>query len=161
SVLPHLGRDDAPVAIVEFSDFECPYCAQYVRGLYQNIRKEFVDSGKVRYAFADFPLSSHRFAMAAGEAAWCAGRQGKFWAMHDALFENQERLSSFDYKTQAGLIGVNENDFDACMRGNPSTDVLKARSEGSRIGVNSTPTFLLGQVAKDSVVRSGVLIRGA
>ena len=85
---PTLGRADAPVTMIEFSDFECPFCQRYFKSTLPEIKRDYVDTGKVRYVFLDFPLEQmHAKARKAGEAAHCAAEQGKFWEMHDMLFE--------------------------------------------------------------------------
>jgi protein-disulfide isomerase len=98
------GASSAPVTIVEYSDFQCPYCARYSTETYPEIKAQYIDTGKVRYMFRHFPLSFHSEAELAAQAAECAGEQGKFWEMHDTLFANQsEWAGSAD--AEAALVG--------------------------------------------------------
>ena len=91
---PMLGRADAPVTLVEFSDYQCPFCQRFFATTLSAIKKHYVDTGKVRYVFRDFPLDQlHRQARKAAEAVHCAGDHGKYWEMHDLLFQNQDRKS--------------------------------------------------------------------
>jgi protein-disulfide isomerase len=84
---PARGSQDAPVTIVEFSDYECPFCGRFFRETLPALQTEYIDSGRVRLVYRDFPLNSHRHAQKAAEAAKCADGQGHYWAMHDLLFE--------------------------------------------------------------------------
>jgi protein-disulfide isomerase len=86
-----LGRPTAPVWVVEVSDFQCPYCKMWHDSTYETLKREYVNTGKVRLAYINFPLEKHRNAMPAAEAAMCAAAQGKFWEMHDALFDAQAK----------------------------------------------------------------------
>src|SRR5690349_18876426 len=109
---PALGRRDAPVTIVEFSDYECPFCRQFVSATLPTLKSTYVDAGKVRYVFRDFPLEQlHPHARKAAEAAHCAGEQGKYWEMHDLLFQNQQALGTDDLAGYAGRLGVDAATF--------------------------------------------------
>ena len=104
---PSKGLDSATVVIVEFSDFQCPYCGSAATGAVAQIMKDYVDTGKVKLVFKNFPLSFHQYAEKAAEAAECARDQGKFWEMHDKLFSNQNALTVNDLKGYAGELGLN------------------------------------------------------
>src|SRR2546425_3089506 len=91
---PSLGRADAPVTLVEFSDFQCPFCGRFFATTLPALKKDYIDTGKLRYVFRDFPLDQlHPHARMAAAAAHCAGEQGKYWDMHDVLFQNQRARS--------------------------------------------------------------------
>ena len=91
---PSLGREDAPVTMVEFSDYQCPFCKRHFLTVLPIIKKEYIDTGKVRYVFRDFPIASlHPQAQKGHEAAYCAGEQNRYWEMHDTLFENSNDFS--------------------------------------------------------------------
>jgi len=138
---PSLGPDGAPVTIVEFSDFQCPYCKQS-QAVLREVMKVY--EGKVRLVFRDFPLSTHRFARKAAEAARCASEQGKFWPYHDKLFENQPRLDIPDLKRYARELNLDQTAFEACLEGGKYRDeVTKDLRDGIRAGVSATPTFFI------------------
>ena len=139
---PSKGPDEAPVTIVEFSDFECPFCGR-VNPSIEKIRDTYGD--QVRVVFRQFPLDIHPNAHKAGEAALCADEQGLFWEMHDAMFGDQKNLSVDGLKSiAAGLGGLDAADFDQCLdSGKYAETVEKDLEEGSRAGVSSTPAFFI------------------
>ena len=104
---PSLGRADAPVTLVEFSDFQCPFCGRFFATTLPALKKDYIDTGKLRYVFRDFPLDQlHPNARKAAEAAHCAGEQGKYWEMHDVLFQNQRALAPSQLTEYARAVGV-------------------------------------------------------
>lgn len=135
---PSLGSPSAPVTLVEFSDFQCPFC-QRVEPTLKQVREKYGD--KVRIVWKDFPLTQiHPQAFKAGEAAHCAGDQGKFWEYHDRLFANQQALQVPDLKGHAAALGLNAATFDACLDASKYAErVRDGVAAGSRLGVNSTP----------------------
>src|SRR3989344_6054331 len=98
---PYLGNKDAKVVMIEFSDYQCPYCARFEEGAYVDIKKNYIDTGKVKFVYRDFPLSFHENAQKAAEASECADEQGKFWEYHDLLFKNQGALDLISLKKYA------------------------------------------------------------
>lgn len=138
---PSRGGADAPVTIVEFSDFECPFCGHAVETLRQ-VEKSYGD--KVRIVFRDYPLFSHRTAKRAAEAAHCADEQGKFWEMHDQLFTKGGPLSDGDLYRFASQAGTDRQKFDACLTSGKYKEAWKpSQEEGNRVGVTSTPSFFI------------------
>ncbi len=139
---PTLGPVDAPVTIVEFSDFECPHCARVGPTLKQ-IAEEYGD--KVRLVFRNFPLPNvHNAAQDASEAALCAADQGKFWEMHDAIFADQGNLSVPRLKEIAGSLGLDQPRFDKCLDSHMHADKVAADvRDGARAGVTGTPAFFI------------------
>ncbi len=110
------GNHDAKVALIEFSDFQCPYCGVYARGTSGEIQKEFVDTGKIIYGFRNFPLTQiHPFARKAGQAALCAGAQQQLWPMHDQLFRDQKTLAVEDLRRYADELGLDRSRFTQCF----------------------------------------------
>jgi protein-disulfide isomerase len=146
-----LGDADAPVTIVEFSDFQCPYCRRHVLQTLPKIVETYVDTGQVRYVFKDFPLESHPNATKAAEAARCAGAQGSFWAMHDRLFEGlkewspqEEELLVETFMGYAVDLGLDEAAFGQCIEsGHYGPQVRQNQWEGQQAGVAGTPSFLI------------------
>ncbi|MGK0209072.1 MAG: protein-disulfide isomerase, partial [Patescibacteria group bacterium] len=106
-----LGDADAPVTIVEWSDYECPFCARFYSQTYDQIKSKYIETGKVKLVFRDFPLSFHNNAQKAAEAAECAGEQGKYYEMHDLLFESGVTGGVASYKQYAASIGLDQGDF--------------------------------------------------
>lgn len=144
------GSNDAPVTIVEYSDFQCPACAFHNQNLTPILRSDYIDTGKVRLIFHDFPLQMHPFAPKAAESARCAGEQGKFWDMHDALFGNQEEWSAASnpveshFPKYAEEIGLDVDAFSACVNGNIySEQIAQAYQSSVMAGINQTPTFVV------------------
>jgi protein-disulfide isomerase len=152
------GDEGAPIRIVEISDFECPFCARFYEESYRAIDSLYVRTGIARYLWISFPNSTHARAWPAIEAAFCAGAAGRFWPMHDILFERREEWAEATdpnglFRAYAEEIGVESESFEACLR-NDQTAPLQIRDYESAItaGVASTPFFVVG----DSVA-----IRGA
>ena len=113
---PMLGRADAPVTLVEFSDYQCPFCQRFFATTLSALKKHYVDTGKVRYVFRDFPLDQmHPQARKAAEDAHCAGEQGKYWEMHEVLFQNQRTLAPPQLTVHARTVGVDGSKFDECL----------------------------------------------
>jgi protein-disulfide isomerase len=138
---PTRGKASAPVTIVEFSDFECPFCVR-ARPTLKRIAEVYGD--KVRIAFRDYPLPIHPHAPKAAEAAACAADQGKFWEMHDKLFGASPKLEVADLKRYAGEVGLDSASFDACLDDGRHAASVKANiAAGSGYGVNATPAFFI------------------
>jgi protein-disulfide isomerase len=160
---PFLGRADAPVTIVEFSDYECPFCQRFFATTLPALKKEYIDAGKVRYVFRDYPIDQlHPHARKAAEAAHCAGEQGKFWEMHDALFQNPKALAPPQLAEHARAIGLDGPAFDECLRsGRHAATVERGVADGAVAGVRGTPAFVIGRTKPGSDVVEGTPVRGA
>lgn len=141
---PSIGNKDAPVTIIAFEDFECPFCERFSQQTLPLIIDEFVKTGQVRLVWKDFPLSIHSNAQKAHEAARCAWEQDKFWEYHDALFNNQNGLSAKNLKQYARNLGLNESQFTSCLDSGKYTALIREKiSEGTSVGVSGTPSFLI------------------
>jgi protein-disulfide isomerase len=159
---PILGDVNAPVTLIEFSDYQCPFCGRFFRDTLPRLKKDYIEKGKVRYVFRDFPiLSIHPQAQKAAEAAQCSGEQGKYWEMHDLIFENQRAVNIEDLKGHAEKVGINVEDFNKCLdEGKYEEEIKKDIQAGQRAGVRGTPSFVLGNTTKDGTIK-GEFIRGA
>ena len=158
---PPLGDEKAQIAIVEFSDFECPFCRKHKQGTLQALTQSYVEKGVVRYYFVDFPLSFHAQAASAAVAAACAHQQGAFWKMHDALFDNQNRLGKELYLKLAGGLSLDKPKFEACLADPKMKRQVGERAAlGDRAGVQGTPAFLIGRL-KNGVLTETRAISGA
>lgn len=141
---PIKGDINAPVTIVEFSDFECPFCGRYYSQTYKQLENDYIKTGKVRYVFRDFPLGFHEHALKASEAGECADDQGKFWEMHDKLFENQNALGVESIKGYAAELGLDTGKFNECLdSGKYESEVLGDLIAGQNYGIGGTPSFII------------------
>lgn len=143
---PFIGPEDAPITIIEFSDYQCPYCTQWHTEVFGKLRENYAD--KVRIVYRDFPLESiHPEATPAAEAANCALEQGKFWEYHDQLFTNQQKLGKEGYREFAGQVGLDLEQFDACLEERRYAEEVQADlNYAVQLGVRSTPTFFLNGI---------------
>ncbi|MFH1063628.1 MAG: DsbA family protein [Candidatus Woesearchaeota archaeon] len=138
------GNENAPVTIVEWSDFECPFCVRFYSQAYAQIKSEYIDTGKVKIVFRDFPLGFHAQAQKAAEAAECAGEQDDFWGMHDKLFEEGVAGGVATFKKYAKDLGLDSSKFDACLdNGDMAAEVAKDMQDGQRAGIRGTPGFII------------------
>jgi len=162
SKAPMKGDADAPLVLVEMTDFQCPFCGRHVKMVMPQISKNYIDTGKVKYIVRDFPLPFHQNAQKAAEAAHCADRQGKYWEMHDLLFNNQRSLDKEHLIEYAKQIGLNEDAFKTCLeKGETAQEVKTGQADGRKAGVTGTPSLFLGRIQEDGKVRLTKRITGA
>jgi protein-disulfide isomerase len=159
---PIRGNPKAKLTLVEFSDFQCPFCGRFFHQTLPQIEKEYIQTGKLRLVMRELPLTAiHPFAQKAAEAAECAGVQGKYWEMHDKLFQNQKALEVPHLKQYAKQIGLNSSVFDECLdRGAQVPKIQRDIQEARSLGVNGTPGFFLGLTTPGKTIK-GVGIEGA
>ncbi len=158
---PMLGNRNAPLTLIEFSDYHCPFCRRFFMQTFPKIKSTYIDTGKVRYVFRDYPLDAiHPNARKAAEAAHCAQEQGKFWEMHDLIFESKD--SEFpDLKRLGHNLGLDVARLDRCVHsGKYGKEVEKDYQDGTLAGVTGTPGFFLGLTRKGAAIQ-GTLISGA
>lgn len=157
-----LGKADAPVTIVEFTDLQCPFCRQFRTATFEQIKRDYIDTGKVRFISRDLPLTAiHPLAMAAARMSICAGEQGRFWEMRHALLVNGERLSTALFVTLAADLSLNPVTFAACTN---QTERLDARinadiAEARAVQIDGTPAFVIGRTVASGL--TGVRVIGA
>jgi protein-disulfide isomerase len=139
-----LGSADAPLTIVEFTDYQCPFCKLFQAETWPRLKSNYLDTGKVRFIVRDLPLSFHSGARPAAEAAHCAGEQGKFWPMHEALLAMQ--LSPAGIEQQAKALVPDLKRFHACIAANKYAAAISANADQARaVGFNGTPSFIIGR----------------
>lgn len=162
---PFLGEDSAPVVLVEFSDYQCPFCARHFQTVLPRIKKDYVDTGKLKYVMREFPIESiHPKALKASEAALCAGDQGQYWAMHDRIFEDQKRVGPEDLMAHAEALDLDMTGFGECFDGNKyAQKVQDDLQDGARAGVRGTPSFFVGIAEPEAPtkIRATKFISGA
>ena len=143
---PATGPEDAPITLVEFSDFECPYCQRHFLEVYPRLQSEYGD--QIRFVFKDYPLTSiHPNAVPAAEAALCAHEQGAFWPYHDLLFGGTEGFSRASYESYAASLGLDADAFTLCLDdGRYNEQVMADLNFGIETGVSSTPTFFINGI---------------
>ena len=156
-----LGRKDAPITLVEFTDYQCPFCRQFHTTVFGDLKKNFIDTGKVRFYSRDLPLDSiHPDAFRAAQAARCAADQGQYWKLRDIMGANPGKLDMENLVSAAGSLKMDTTAFRGCVESQKykeavQTDVLEAM----KIGAEATPTFVLGKSTPQGV--DGELIVGA
>ena len=158
------GEKSAPVVVVEFTDYQCPFCGWHFRQTLPELRRNYVSTGKVRYIIRDLPLSQvHPYAKNAAIATRCAAAQGReqYWRFHDALFHDQKNINDTLLPVIARRIGLDVPKFRDCFASPGTRRLVEGDlSEARRAGFNGTPTFVIGRPQSDGTVR-GVLFRGA
>jgi protein-disulfide isomerase len=161
---PSKGKPKARVTLIEFTDYQCPYCSRHTFSVLPQLEKSFIETGKIQYVLRDFPIASiHPYAVKAHEAAHCAGEEGKYWEMHDQLFANQKALQAEHLAGYARKAGVSDDAaFQACVEsGKYHKLAQRSIAEGTKAGVRGTPSFLLGLTDGEGNVQVLKLIRGA
>jgi protein-disulfide isomerase len=148
-----LGSADAPVLLLEFTDLQCPYCARHALETFPQLKRDYIDTGKVQYASRDLPLERHQHAFPAAVASRCAGEQGKFWEFRHALFALQGSLASEPYARIAKELGLDVAQLDACRQDGRQAENVRADMALAELsGIASTPSFVLGRIVNDEFV---------
>lgn len=146
-----LGNEKAKVTVIEFSDFQCPFCRSFWRDTVPQLKKEYIDTGKIKFVYRDYPLNFHAGAKPAAEGTECARDQGKFWELHDKIFQEQDKqgqgtiqFTKTDVVKWADQIGLNMTQFNQCLdSGKYKAEVEKDFADGSAAGVSGTPTTFI------------------
>ena len=159
--IPVMGSPLAKVALVEFSDFQCPYCGRFAQETLPALKAKYVDTGLVRFVFRHNPIPVHTRAQPAAEAAECAGRQGHFWGMHDRLFEDPTELEESNLADYAKSLDLDLSAFDGCRAGGAREPVLRDAELARSLSLRGTPTFLIGPVGADGRAEVSDVIAGA
>jgi protein-disulfide isomerase len=155
-----LGRADAPLTLVEFTDLQCPYCNRWTTQVFAQLKATYIDTGKVRFVTRDFPLDFHASALPAARAARCAGEQGKFWEMREALVRDFKQLGAPFIASVAERLKLDTAAFKACAASTKfDAAIMQDMNDGRSVNVEGTPTFVLGRTVPQGL--DGVLIVGA
>jgi protein-disulfide isomerase len=157
---PALGRANAPLTMIEFTDYQCPYCRRFEAEVWPKLKRDYIDTGKLRYIARDLPLSFHASAAPAAEAAHCAGEQGKFWEMHAALLGGAADFAAGGIGKRARALGLEMTRFDECVARNKYSAVIAAHvREADAAGIEGTPGFIVGRATEGTL--TGVRVEGA
>jgi protein-disulfide isomerase len=155
-----LGSKDAPLTMVEFTDFQCPYCQRFHVNTFAELKRDYIDTGKLRFVSRDLPLDFHPNAMQAAEAGRCAGEQGQFWAMRDRMNANPDKLDLANLLSWAVELKLNVIGFRACVQSQKYKNAIQSDIQmAQRIGANGTPSFVVGKSTTEGV--DGELVVGA
>ncbi len=143
---PFRGNKNARVVLIEFSDYQCPFCGRFYRDTLPQVEKDYIEAGKIKYVFNNLPLEEiHSAAFRAAQAAECASDQGKFWEFHDRLFANQNALAPSDLTQQAKTVGLDLKEFNQCLETDKTSATVRAGIETAEmLGIQATPTFVVG-----------------
>lgn len=149
---PLRGDRNAPLVLIEFGDFQCPFCGRHFRETFPQIEEAYIKTGKLKFVFRDFPITgTHKDSLKAAEAAGCALDQGKFWELHDRLLVNQSTLEPPNLVQHAQAIGLDVPKFQQCLDGEKYlSEIRQDFADGLKAGVMSTPTFFLGRIVPNS-----------
>lgn len=155
---PFLGDENAIVTMVEYSDYQCPFCSRHAKQVMPKLVQNYVESGKLKIVMRENPIESiHPAAKGASQAALCARDQGKYWEMHDVLFDNQRQLSITNLKAYGANLGLDTAKFDACLDdGKYEQQVKDDLASGRALGVRGTPAFVLGLTDPDDPNKANV-----
>jgi protein-disulfide isomerase len=158
--LPYLGRADAPLTMVMFTDYQCTFCSRFEAQTLPEIKRQYIDTGKLRFVVRDLPLPFHPNAAKAAEAAQCAGEQGRFWELRDRLVANSDKLDLKLLPDLARQVGLDVAKFSACLESGRQAGKVRASSAvAESVGISGTPSFVIGRSRGDMV--DGVKLVGA
>jgi len=162
---PYLGDTDAPVTLIEFSDYQCPFCRRHYLTTLDGLKQRYIGTGQIKYVMQEFPIESiHPFAFKASEAALCAGEQGGYWTMHDRIFDNPRNLRVRDFLRHAEDLDLDVDDLRDCLdESRFAARIRDSLALGSRLGVRGTPSFFVAITDPDDPqsVEAIEFIRGA
>jgi len=158
---PVMGDQKAAVAMVEYSDFECPFCARFANDTWPTLEQEYVSTGKIRVFFKHQPLPIHRNARRAAEYAICSAGQGKFWEMHDKLFQAPRLLDESSLQSNARAIGLNSKSLERCLAEEAAEKVRMDQASAEAVGATGTPAFFIGRLMPGPTLKAVRRVSGA
>jgi len=155
-----MGSQSAPVTVVEFADYQCPFCLRFIKTTFPQLKKDYIDTGKVRWVSLNMPLSFHKDARKAAQAALCAGDQDKFWEMREELFKNPKKLAEEFLPEHAASIGIDVEAFKGCLASDRHfNEIEQDTKDANSIRLTGTPSFVIGKTASDKIF--GQVVIGA
>lgn len=157
--LPTLGTDEATLGIIEFSDYQCPYCKRYIDQTFSQLKTQYIDTGKLKYITRDFPLNFHPKAKGAAVAANCSLQQDAYWPMRALLFSNIRTLGDKLYQDSADALSLNIKQFNECLtEQTPLTKIEQDVAYGSSLGIRGTPSFLVGKIENNRIINPKLVV---
>ncbi len=155
-----IGRADAPVTVIEFTDYQCTYCKQFHSRTFADLKRNYIDTGKVRWVTRDLPLEIHPYALKAAEASLCAGDQGKYWELHEALLSSDAPPNDEVIKELVAGLSLDLQNFQTCLDSEKhKVEVQREAAEATTLQITHTPTFVVAKTARDKL--HGTVILGA
>jgi protein-disulfide isomerase len=159
--LPDMGNSDAVLALIEVTDYECPYCRAHFQQVLPLLKQEFIEAGLIKYYVLDYPLPGHGIAELASVAASCAADQQAYWQYHDALFERSNLVREWEMHAIAADLRLDTSAFETCLEGRRHGHFLESqRATALGLGIEGTPTFLLGRLHNGRVVTNITVLPG-
>ena len=153
-----MGAADAPVTVVEFADYQCPFCLRFTKTTFPLLKKKYIDTGKVRWVALNLPLPFHKDARKAAQAAHCAGEQEKFWEMRELLFRNPQKLNTENLPAHAETLSLEMTAFNECLQSDRHlADIDKDAKDANAVRLTGTPSFIIGKSTSD-VINGDVVI---
>jgi len=157
---PSLGSAKAPITIVEFSDFQCPFCKRFHDQVMPSLKRAYIDTGLVRFVHKDLPLPFHEYAREAAEAARCSWDDNQYWKIYGALFENQECFACKGITSIAQTAGISKQRLEGCKKSGSTRKAVNSNlSESQLQGIHATPSFVIGRTQGDT--QTGIVVEGA
>jgi protein-disulfide isomerase len=155
-----MGAEDAPVTVVEFADYQCPFCLRFMRSTFPHLKRKYIDTGKVRWVALNLPLPFHKDARKAAQAAHCAGEQNRFWEMREILFRNPQRLNVENLPAHAQGLSLDMAAFNECLQSERYLDEIdQDAADAKSVSLTGTPSFIIGRTASDEI--NGQVVIGA
>jgi protein-disulfide isomerase len=155
-----MGAEDAPVTVVEFADYQCPFCLRFTKTTFPLLKKKYIDTGKVRWVALNLPLPFHKDARKAAQAAHCAGEQEKFWEMRELLFRNPQKLNTENLPGHAATLSLDITAFNECLASDRHlAEIDQDAKDANAVRLTGTPSFIVGKTAKDEI--TGDVVIGA
>jgi protein-disulfide isomerase len=157
-----IGRTDAPVTLIEFADYQCPFCRKFHSTTFPELKRDYIDTGKVRFISRDLPLQFHPNAAPAALAVRCAGAQGKYWEMREALIGGEARLEQAALESDAENLHLQMDAYRVCMKNDEYSAAIQQDAADARsLGISGTPSFIIGTTTTDGKSINGVRLEGA
>ena len=155
-----LGAEDAPVTVIEFADYQCPFCLRFAKTTFPLLKQKYIDTGKVRWVALNLPLPFHKDARKAAQAAHCAGEQGKLWEMRDVLFKNPQKLNTENLPAHAETLSLDMDAFNACLLSDRHlAEIDQDAKDANAVRLTGTPSFIIGKSTGDEI--TGQVVIGA